>query len=125
MSSKAKTIALRLLRKNRGTRKFPARSWRQIAREDYNGQINHATLNRFANSEGEWIPKDEGLQIVLGLKRPRRVKPQQPQALFDMATSTLRQALIDRKPMPPVDPRIIKQFVRLGWLTKTEARNIQ
>ncbi len=125
MSSKAKTIARRLLRENRGTRSKVGRPWRKIACEDYEDKIPAGTLCRFAKAQGEWIPKDEGLQIVLGLKRPRRMKPQQPQALFDMATSTLRQALIDRKPMPPVDPRIIKQFVKLGWLTKTEARNIQ
>lgn len=125
MSSKAKTLALRLLRKNRGTRAHPAKSWRQIAREDFNGQINHATLNRFANSKGEWIPKDETLQIALGLKHPRKVKAGQPKDLFDMAASTLRQMLVDRKEMPPVDKRILREFQRLGWIKRTRVRSAQ
>ena len=120
MSSKAKTLALRLLRKNRGTRKYPARSWRQIAREDFNGRINHATLNRFANSHGEWIPKDEALQIALGLKTPRKPKVKPFTPISEMATSHLRRALIERREMPPVDPRIVREFRRLGWIGKSK-----
>ena len=74
MSQKAKTLARRLLRKNRGTRKIPARSWRRIAREDYQDKVNNATLCRIALSEGEWYPKDEETQIILGLKKPRATK---------------------------------------------------
>ncbi len=119
MSPKAKTLARRLLKQNRGTRSFPARSWRVIAREDYGDQIHNATLCRFAISEGEWIPKDEHLQIVLGLKRPRKQTNNQPRDLFDMATSTLKIMLENRETMPDPDPRIIKQFVKLGWLKRT------
>jgi hypothetical protein len=118
MSSKAKSIARRLLRQNRGTRSIPARSWRVIARDDYKGQINYATLCRFAISQGEWIPKDERLQVVLGLKRERKATHAQPKDLFDMATDTLRNALIHREPMPPLDPRIVKQFIKLGWMKR-------
>ncbi len=121
MSSKAKTLARRLLRENRGTRSKAGRSWREIARDDYNGRISHATICRFAISEGEWLPKDKGLLIALGVKSERKPKPQQPKAIFDMATSTLRAALVNRRPMPPPDPRILREFQRLGWIQKTKA----
>lgn len=122
MSSKAKTLARRLLKQNRGTRSIPARSWRVIAREDFNNQINYATLCRFAINDGEWLPKDEHLQVVLGLKRERKsASHKQPRDLFDMATSTLRKMINQRETMPPVDPRIIKQFAKLGWLQKVKA----
>lgn len=119
MSSKAKTLARRLLKQNRGTRSKPARSWRVIAREDFNNNINHATLCRFAIAEGEWIPKDDHLQIVLGLKRERKPNTSQPRDLFDMATSTLHKMLINREECPPVDPRILREFKKLGWLKRT------
>ena len=118
MSSKAKTLARRLLRENRKN----GRSWRVIAREDYGGQINHATLNRIAINKGAWLPKDEGLLITLGLKKPRASKEPKATPLFDMSTAALLAALKNRKPMPPVDPRIIKQFARLGWLKKEGRR---
>lgn len=121
MSSKAKTLARRLLKQNRGTRSIPARSWRVIAREDFNNEINHATLCQFAINKGEWIPKDERLQIVLGLKRERKPAHQkQARDLFDMATSTLRKMIDQRETMPQTDPRIIKQFQELGWLQKVK-----
>ena len=63
---RAKSIARRLLRENRH-----GRSWRQIAREDYCNRVNYATLNRFANGKGEWIPKDENILLALGLIKPR------------------------------------------------------
>jgi len=121
MSSKAKTIARRLLKQNRGTRSITPRSWRVIAVEDFNGQINYATLCRFALSEGEWIPKDERLQVVLGLKRERKAT-HQCKDLFDIATCTLREMLLHRETMPAPDPRIIKQFVKLGWLKRERAQ---
>lgn len=119
MSQKAKTISRRLFRENRGTRKNPGRSWRVIAREDYADKIPAGTLNRIALSDGEWYPKDEQSQIILGLKRERKAQHQsQPKDLFDMSTAALRKALEDREPMPPVDPRIVKCFQKLGWLEK-------
>src|SRR3990172_9304407 len=72
MSPKAKRIARRLLRENRGTRSKPGRAWRTIACERYGDKINHATLCRFAISEGEWAPKNKRLLIVLGLKSERK-----------------------------------------------------
>lgn len=114
MSSKAKTLARRLLRENRH-----GRSWRTIAREDYNGSVNHATLNRIAINKGEWLPKDNNLLIALGLKRERKAKAEKPfTPIAEMATAHLRKALIERKEMPPTDPRIIKEFQRLGWIKK-------
>jgi hypothetical protein len=121
MSPKARTLARRLLRENRGTRSKEGRSWRVIAREDYQDKINYATLNRFALSQGEWLPANEELRthmlIVLGLKHERKVK-HQCKDLFDMATDTLRQALINRQPMPQIDPRIVREFKKLGWIKR-------
>jgi hypothetical protein len=117
MSSKAKTIARRLLKQNRGTRSITPRSWRVIAREDYQDKIPNGTLSRFALADGEWLPKDE-YQYLLGLKRERKATHAQPKDLFDMATDTLRNALIHREPMPPLDPRIVKQFIKLGWMKR-------
>jgi hypothetical protein len=116
--AKPKIIARRLLRANRGTRTKPARSWRVIARDDFNGQINFATLNRFALQQGEWIPKDEHLQVVLGLKKIRAPRhTAAPKMIADMSEGELAAALANRKEMPPVDPRITKCFVKLGWLS--------
>ena len=41
-----------------------------MAREDFPG-VKPGTLNRFAKSNGEWIPKDEGIVTALGLKKER------------------------------------------------------
>lgn len=119
MSSKAKTLARRLLRENRGTRSKEPRSWRAIASEDFHGRVSHATICRFALSGGEWLPKNEDLQIALGVKKPRKQKAEAPRDLFDMATDTLRQALHNRTEMPPVDKRIIREFQKLGWIKRT------
>jgi hypothetical protein len=116
MSSKAETLARKLLRENRGTRSRPGRSWRVIAREDYENKIPFGTLCRFAISNGAWLPKIDH-QFVLGLKHERKpITQKQPPALFEMATSALRRALAERQPMPPTDPRIIREFKKLGWL---------
>lgn len=111
MSPKAKTLARRLLRENRGTRSKEGRSWRVIAREDYNDQINNATLCRFAISQGEWIPKDERLQIVLGLKHPRKACAH-VQDIFDMPTATLLWKLTHREPMPPMSQQRAREIKR-------------
>lgn len=113
MSSKAKTLARKLLRENRH-----GRSWRVISREDYQGKVNHATLNRIAINKGEWTPKDEALLITLGLKRERKARASTFTPISEMATTTLHKALIERKEMPPVHPAIIREFVKLGWLEK-------
>ncbi len=118
MSSKAKTLARRLLKQNRGTYSITKRSWRVIARDDYQNKIPAGTLCRFALEDGEWQPKDEGLLIVLGLKRERKPTHIQPRDLFDMATSTLRERLINREPMPKIDPRILREFKKLGWIKR-------
>jgi len=70
-SSKAKKLARTLLRENLKNH----RTWRQIAKEDYNNQINYATLNRFAIHKGTWLPRDEKLLVILGLKKPCVPKP--------------------------------------------------
>lgn len=116
----AKKLARRLLKQNRGTASITARSWRVIARDDYQNKIPHGTLCRFALEDGDWLPKDE-YQYVLGIKHERKVKPEQPRELFDMATSTLRKALTDRKEMPKIDPRILREFRKLGWLKRSQA----
>jgi len=45
------------------------RTWRQIA-EDYPG-VKNGTLNRIANSNGRWTPKDQALRAALGLNARR------------------------------------------------------
>ena len=83
----AKKSALELLRENRR-----GRSWRAIAHEDFKDQINHATLNRFANSKGEWLPKDKRLLVMLGLILPPRRK-----RIFDMSARELLWCLEHRQ----------------------------
>jgi hypothetical protein len=89
----AKILARRLLKQNRGTRSIPARSWRVIAREDYQNNIPAGTLSRFAVSEGEWLPSIEH-QITLGLRRERKpkVKAVMPltRQINEMAVNTMR-----------------------------------
>ena len=89
-----------------------------IASEDYQDKIPAGTLNRFALSDGEWLPKDE-YQVLLGIKRQRKSAHQStPKDLWDMATDKLRYALEHREECPPIDPRIMKAFVKLGWMEK-------
>lgn len=64
--SKAKKLARRLLRENRS-----GRSYRTIAREDYQGEIDQSTLSRIARSKGTWLPKDETILSKLGLLTTR------------------------------------------------------
>lgn len=98
MSSKAKTIARRLLRQNRGTRSIPARSWRVIAREDYGNKIPAGTLCRFAINKGEWIPRDEELQIILGLKKAHAARTDRDmRPLFDRPVNVLLWQLMYRE----------------------------
>ena len=62
-SSKAKKKALELLRENQA-----GASWRELG--DKHG-VNYATLNRFANSRGKWLPKDTEILKRLGLVTER------------------------------------------------------
>lgn len=71
--ARAKKAARTLLRENRKN----GRSWRVIAREDFSNSIPAGTLNRFALSKGAWFPKDERLQIILGLRKERQPRPKQ------------------------------------------------
>jgi len=57
----ARKLANSLLRQNK---EIP---WRGLA-EIY--KVPAGTLNRIANSHGTWLPKDEHILIVLGLKTP-------------------------------------------------------
>lgn len=57
--AKARKFATGLLRENRD-----GASWRQLE-EKYG--VNFATLNRIANSRGEWLPKDVDVLKKLGL----------------------------------------------------------
>jgi hypothetical protein len=109
-----KILARRLLRQNHGTRKIQARSWRQIAREDYNDEIDHATIHRFATSQGEWQPRDERLQIALGLKRQRKpTNHKSPTPLIDMTVEALRYVFENRQPIEPTySKRVMDAFIR-------------
>jgi hypothetical protein len=114
--AKAKIIAGRLLRKNRGTRKIQARSWRAIVREDYpGGIIKPGTLSRFATSRGTWIPAREEIQIALGLKHAKKQKTHRaPTPLIDMCMDELCKAFINREtmPEPTYNKRVMDAFIR-------------
>jgi hypothetical protein len=107
---KPKTLARRLLRENRGTRSKEPTSWRNIAKRY---DIPAGTLNRFALSEGAWLPKDE-YQIVLGLKRQKKSTHRKPLALIDMCTDELRKAIINREtmPEPTFNRSVMSAFIR-------------
>jgi hypothetical protein len=108
-------IARRLLRQNRGTRKFPARSWRQIAMDHGADKKHNAAFCRFANSQGTWIPKDEQLQIALGLKRAKKPRMnRQPTQLIDMCVDELIHAIEHREemPEPTYNKRVMDAFIK-------------
>jgi hypothetical protein len=112
---KAKKAALRLLRENLHNE----RSWRAISQEDYNGEIPAGTLCLFAKMRGAYLPQNERYLVLLGLKKERAPHVVANQSLHDMATATLKKLLENRQEMPPVDPRIVREFKKLGWLTRT------
>jgi hypothetical protein len=56
-------------------RKAKTRSWRQIAREDYDGRIHFSVLNKIANTDGKYIPPDKETRYLLGLYKPRPITP--------------------------------------------------
>lgn len=81
-------LARRILRENK-----KGRSYRIIAREDY-PTVKAGTLNRIANSKGEWIPKDECILIALGLKKPRKPPEwRQEQSIIEAMSYMTKQAL--------------------------------
>lgn len=89
LNSRAKKLAKRLLDKNRA-----GCSWRKIAAEDYGNQVNFATLNRIALSDGEWLPKDEKTLIVLRLKKPRRDREwKKESSIIEAMSNVTKQAL--------------------------------
>lgn len=91
MTATASDLAKQLLSENRA-----GRSWRKIAKEDYNDQVHFATLNRIALSNGEWLPKDRRTLIILGLvEHKQRSKIQK--AISRMARQTKRAVLLIRK----------------------------
>lgn len=120
MSSKAKTIARRLLKQNRGTASIAARPWRVIAREDYQDKIPNGTLSRFALSDGEWLPKEE-YQYLLGLKHQRETCAHYKD-LFDMPSSILLYKLTHREPMPPLDKRRERELKKMYQHQRVGAR---
>lgn len=89
--ARAKKTARTLLRENRKN----GRSWRVIAREDYQDKIHNATLCRFALSKGEWFPKDKELQIVLGIRKQSKPRPKQ-KTMMQMNKSELIQHITKR-----------------------------
>jgi hypothetical protein len=70
----ARKLAKRIYSDNR-----KGRSYRIIAKEDYPG-LKAGTLNRFAKSKGEYVPKDKNILKILGLIKPRKfVKKERPE----------------------------------------------
>lgn len=114
---KARKAALRLLRENLNNE----RSWRAISQEDYNGEIPAGTLCLFAKTRGAYIPGNERYLVLLGLKKERAPRAVPNQTLHDMATATLRKMIENRQEMPMPDPRILREFKKIGWLKKVNA----
>lgn len=89
--ARAKKTARMLLRENR--KNF--RSWRVIAREDFENKVPAGTLCRFAVSKGEWFPKDKELQIILGIRKQSKPRPKQ-KTMMQMNKSELIQHITQR-----------------------------
>lgn len=87
--SKAKKLARKLLRENRR-----GRSYRTIAREDYQGKVDQSTLSRIAREKGEWLPKDAKILKLLNVcKQPRHKRIQ------EMTAAELLWSLTNRTEM--------------------------
>lgn len=71
----ARKIAKRILAEHE-----KGRSYRAIVEQDF-PSVKPGTLNRFAKSEGEWIPKSKEILAALGLYKPRLPYPR-PSWLF-------------------------------------------
>lgn len=70
LTDRAAALAKHLLSEKRA-----GRSWRRIAREDYNDEIHFSVLNRIALHGGEYIPKDRKQLILLGLIEKKKLLP--------------------------------------------------
>lgn len=77
------------------------KSYRQIAREDFPG-VAPGTLNRIANSNGAWLPKDRKILKALGLVGQGRRRTKVEKAITKMARET-RKAVIwtNKKKLSP------------------------
>jgi hypothetical protein len=95
LTDRAFELAKRLLSENHA-----GRSWRRIAREDYADQVHFATLNRIANSEGEWVPRSRKTLRVLGLLDRKPEDPpwlkQRRRAIRKMVKETKKAVLVRR-----------------------------
>lgn len=72
------------------------KSWRKIAKKYYGDHVHFATLNRIANSEGQWLPKDRKVLITLGLVERRR-RTEIEKAVSRMARRTKKAVLLVKK----------------------------
>ena len=91
LTATASELAQWLLSENRA-----GRSWRKIAKEDFNNQVHFATLNRIALSGGAWLPKERKTLIVLGLVE-RRQRTKIEKAISRMVRQTKKDVLIVHK----------------------------
>lgn len=89
--ARTKKLARSLLRENRKN----GRSWRCIAREDYQNRIDQSTLSRIARNKGAWLPKDETLLLLLGLKKQRKPRPKY-KTIREMSNKELRMHIRNR-----------------------------
>lgn len=64
-SNKAKKLAAALRRRNK------VLPWREMAIQDYRGQIHYAVLCKIAKTDGAYIPNDLQSQKLLGLIKER------------------------------------------------------
>lgn len=103
-------LARKLLRENRRN----GRSWRRIAREDYQNKVAPGTLNRFAKSKGEWLPKDRNILIAMGIKKPRTTRPI-IKDLLDETEEAIIAAFENRYAMPeqtPYNKKMVSAFLK-------------
>ena len=56
-------------------KKAQSRTWRQIAKEDYQNQIHFSVLCKIAKTDGKYLPKDKPSLFLLGLYKPRPITP--------------------------------------------------
>lgn len=116
----------RLARKLRSTHR-KTKSWSLTARQHGivtdDGQPNKGLAYRIAMQEYE--PRGHATLIRIGApcacdecKRNKIRTPKKRKFIDDMTEQELIQALHDRRDMGPVDPRIVREFKRLGWLRR-------
>jgi len=71
------------------------KSYRQIAREDFPG-VAPGTLNRIANSDGAWLPKNRKILKALGLVGQGRQRTQVEKAITKMAREAKKAVLVTK-----------------------------